>query len=57
MVFTYTGTPGSGKSLHSAEKNTFYLKHGHYVIANFPINTDVIKKNIVLNFIIYLILN
>ena len=47
MVFTYTGTPGSGKSLHCAEKILFYLKHGKHVICNFPINEDLIrpKKN------------
>ena len=43
MVSTYTGTPGSGKSLHCADKILFYLKHGKNVICNFPINEKVIK--------------
>ena len=50
MVSTYTGTPGSGKSLHSAEKILFYLKHGKRVICNFPINTDMIRKKYRKNF-------
>ena len=46
MVSTYTGTPGSGKSLHCADKILFYLKHGKRVICNFPINENMIKKDI-----------
>lgn len=51
MVYTYTGTPGSGKSLHCAEKILFYLKHGYRVICNFPINLDFVKKKYRNNFL------
>lgn len=44
MVFTYTGTPGSGKSLHCANMILFYLRSGKNVICNFPINIEMIKK-------------
>lgn len=50
MVFTYTGTPGSGKSLHCAEKILFHLRQGKRVICNFPINTEMIKKRYRKNF-------
>ena len=50
MVNVYTGTPGSGKSLHCASMIIFLLKHGHRVICNFPINTDIIKKRFQNNF-------
>lgn len=50
MVFTYTGTPGSGKSLHCAEKIIFHLKHGKRVICNFPINVNIINKKYRKNF-------
>lgn len=50
MVNVYTGTPGSGKSLHCANMILFYLKHGKRVICNFPINTDIIKKKYRKNF-------
>lgn len=50
MVFTYTGTPGSGKSLHCAEKILFHLRQGKRVICNFPINTYMIKKRFRKNF-------
>ena len=51
MVSTYTGTPGSGKSLHCADKILFYLKHGKRVICNFPINENMIKKRYRKNFL------
>lgn len=51
MVSTYTGTPGSGKSLHCAEKILFHLKHGQRVICNFPINENIIKKKYRKNFL------
>lgn len=50
MVSTYTGTPGSGKSLHCAEKILFHLKHNQRVICNFPLNESVIKKKYRKNF-------
>lgn len=42
MISAYTGTPGSGKSLHSANRIYWRLKTGKPVITNFPIN---IPKN------------
>lgn len=44
MIYLYSGTPGSGKSCHQAEDILFNLKHGRFVIANYSINTDLIKK-------------
>lgn len=43
MTYFYTGTPGSGKSLHLAKMIRNWLKKGSLVIANFPVNTDCIK--------------
>lgn len=43
MVEMYNGTPGSGKSLHAAEKIYFSLKMGRPVIANFEIDVNKIK--------------
>ena len=44
MIFLYSGTPGSGKSLHTAQDIVSKLKRGHRVIANFPVNLDEIRK-------------
>ena len=44
MIVLYSGTPGSGKSLHTAEKIYFSLKYKRPVIANFEINESKIKK-------------
>lgn len=43
MIFLYSGTPGSGKSLHSASVIYWTLKRGFPVIANFSICTEKIK--------------
>ena len=44
MIELYSGTPGSGKSLHVAERIYFSLsRKSQNVIANFDINLDVIK--------------
>ena len=51
MVTVYSGTPGSGKSLHCANSILFYLKHGHRVICNFPVNENIIKKKYRKNFL------
>ena len=51
MVYTYTGTPGSGKSLHCADMILFHLKHGKNVICNFPINLNLVKKKYQKNFL------
>lgn len=44
MIYLYSGTPGSGKSLHTAKDIVFKLKRGHRVIANFPVDIDFIKS-------------
>jgi len=38
MIYLYSGTPGSGKSLHVARDILIKLSRNHSVIANFPIN-------------------
>lgn len=44
MIYLYSGTPGSGKSLHTAEEIYYKLKFGKQVlICNFPINMDMFK--------------
>lgn len=43
MIYLYSGTPGSGKSLHTARVIYYSLKRGCPVVANFPINLDKIK--------------
>lgn len=43
MIYLYSGTPGSGKSLHTASVIYHTLKRGLPVIANFPINLERIK--------------
>ena len=44
MIYLYSGTPGSGKSLHQASIIEAWLKLGKPVIANYTINTSLIKK-------------
>lgn len=43
MIDFYSGTPGSGKSLHVAEKIYWWLRTGGCVVCNFAINYDVFK--------------
>lgn len=43
MIYLYSGTPGSGKSLHQAEDIYWILKAGKPVLANFEVNVDFIK--------------
>lgn len=43
MIYLYSGTPGSGKSLHSASVIYWTLKRGLPVIANFSIKLQNIK--------------
>ncbi|MDD4391065.1 MAG: zonular occludens toxin domain-containing protein [Eubacteriales bacterium] len=38
MITFYSGTPGSGKSLHTARDILDILRNGHNVICNFPVN-------------------
>lgn len=42
MINLYSGTPGSGKSLHSATTIYWHLRRGLPVIANFPIALEAI---------------
>lgn len=44
MITLFSGTPGSGKSLHLARQILVHLRLKHYVIANFDLNRDMIKK-------------
>lgn len=44
MIYLYSGTPGSGKSLHTARVIYYTLKRGFPVVANFNINLDKIKR-------------
>lgn len=45
MIYFYSGTPGSGKSLHVAKEIYIkLLKNKKGVIANFPINEKILKK-------------
>lgn len=44
MIDLYSGTPGSGKSLHMAKDIYYILKSGGLVIANFPLNEDFLKS-------------
>lgn len=43
-ITVYTGTPGSGKSLHAAKDIVGRLKRGGGLICNFPIKEDFVKK-------------
>ena len=43
MIYLYSGTPGSGKSLNCVRDIVNKLKNGGNVIANFPIKIDLIK--------------
>lgn len=42
-VYLYTGTPGSGKSLHMAQQIYWHVRMHRPVIANFGINEDLFK--------------
>lgn len=44
MIYLYSGTPGSGKSLHAIKDIEIKLKYGGNVICNFPVAIDKIKK-------------
>lgn len=44
MIYLYSGTPGSGKSLHSARTIYYCLLRKKPVIANFDINRKYIKN-------------
>lgn len=44
LIRCYTGTPGSGKSLHVIQKVCAFLAAGKNVIANFPLKMGDLKK-------------
>jgi zona occludens toxin (predicted ATPase) len=44
MISLYSGTPGSGKSLHAASIIFWMLKRGRPVVCNFPVNVSKISK-------------
>lgn len=44
MIYLYSGTPGSGKSLHVARVIYYTLLRKKPVICNFPISLDKIKR-------------
>ena len=44
MIYLYSGTPGSGKSLHVARVIYYTLLRNKPVICNFPINTQKVKR-------------
>lgn len=44
MIWLYSGTPGSGKSLHTAQDIERKLKRGQRVIANFPVELHEVRK-------------
>lgn len=43
MIRFYSGTPGSGKSLHAAADIYEWLRSGKNVIANFAVRDDLVK--------------
>lgn len=44
MIALYSGTPGSGKSLHTAKMIIDRARYGHPVIGNFEVNLKNYKK-------------
>ena len=44
MISLYSGTPGSGKSLHAARDIIRWCKRGKGVITNFPCTMENVKK-------------
>lgn len=51
MISLYSGTPGSGKSLHIASRIYYGLKRGRPTICNFEVNVKNISKKKELPFI------
>lgn len=45
MIYLYSGTPGSGKSMHAARLVLDYLGRRRPVIANFDINPATRRKD------------
>lgn len=46
MITLYSGTPGSGKSFHAAQRIFYLLRGRKNVICNIPINEEVCKQNL-----------
>lgn len=46
MITLYSGTPGSGKSFHAAERIFYLLRGRKNVICNIPINEKACKQNL-----------
>lgn len=44
MIYLYSGTPGSGKSMHATKDILDYMKRGRPVIANYMLNFREWKK-------------
>lgn len=44
MISLYSGTPGSGKSLHCARTITNWSRLGYPVVGNFPVNLSKFKR-------------
>lgn len=44
MISLYSGTPGSGKSLHASRDIIRWCKRGKGVICNFPVTMEKVKK-------------
>lgn len=44
MIWLYTGTPGSGKSLHAARDIVARSKRGGGLICNFPLDLSIVKN-------------
>ena len=40
MIYFFSGTPGSGKSLHCAKMIDQWVRRGRNIIANFEINEE-----------------
>lgn len=49
MIYMYSGTPGSGKSLHTAKDIISKLRRKQAVIANFPIDLKIIRSTALSN--------
>ena len=57
MISLYSGTPGSGKSLHIGRRIYYGLKRGRKIVGNFDINYDLFKKPVQYDYIDNLQLN
>lgn len=44
MIYLFSGTPGSGKSLHMARTIYYWLRQGKPIICNFDVNLDAVSN-------------